>query len=117
MNFFESGREMNVFELGSVAAPASGLIAGWTVANGHSVTVRFACATGGLLIGALAYFGLVVPSGFVWSCVRNPDAPPERPGAIEWVAGTTNVLLAALSPIVSWELVSFTVRRLLGAPS
>jgi hypothetical protein len=91
---------MNVFELGSDAAPASGLIAGWTVANGHSVTVRFAGAIGGLLIGALAYFGLVLPSMFIWSRVHKPNAPRERPGAIECVAGTTIVLLAALSPIV-----------------
>jgi hypothetical protein len=106
--------KMNVFELGIVAAPISGLVAGIAAAKGHSAAVVFACATGGFLIGALAYLGPVLSSTFVWSRVRKPDAPPERPGAIEWVAGTTIVLLAALSPVVAWAVVSFAVRRLLG---
>ncbi len=106
--------KMNVFELGIVAAPISGLVAGMTAAKGHSAAVGLACAIGGFLIGAVAYLGPVLASAFVWSRVRNPDAPPERPSAIEWVAGTTVVLLAALSPIVAWVVVSFTVPRLLG---
>jgi Na+/proline symporter len=109
--------KMNVFELGIIAAPIAGLVAGSRAATGHGPTVVVVCSLGGLLIGAAAYFGPVFASGFIWSRVRDPETPPDRPGSIEWVAGTAVVLLAALSPLVAWVVAGYSVSRLLGFAS
>ena len=114
LNGITLSRKMNVFELGIIAAPITGLIAGTSAANGQTTGVVLACALGGAVIGGAAYFGTVLASGFIWSRVRDPEAPPERPGAIEWTAGTAVVLLAALSPVMAWWLVRLIVPRLLG---
>ena len=105
---------MNAFELGIIAAPITGVVAGISAAKGHPTAIVLACAVGGAAIGAVAYFGPVLASGFIWSRVRDPEAPPERPGPIEWAVGTATVLLAALSPVVAWCLVRLIVPRLLG---
>lgn len=105
---------MNVFELGIIAAPIAGLIVGATAAKGHAAGIVLACAGGGALIGAAAYFGPVLASGLIGSRVRDRNAAPRRPGKAEWSAGTVVVLLAALSPIIAWWLVRLIVPRLLG---
>jgi hypothetical protein len=105
---------MNEFELGIIAAPITGLIAGTSAAKGQTTGVVLACAVGGAVIGAAAYFGPVRASAFVWSRVRDPEAPPDRPGAIEWFAGTAVVVLAVLSPVIAWWLVRLIIPRLLG---
>jgi hypothetical protein len=107
-------RKMNVFELGIIAAPIAGLVAGASAAKGQTAGTLIACALGGAVIGAAAYFGPVLASGLIWSRVRDPEAPPERPGAIEWTAGTAVVLLAAASPFMAWWLVRLVIPRLLG---
>lgn len=106
---------MNVFALGIVAAPVTGLIDGMCAARGHPTATVLACALGGAVVGAAAYSGPVLTSGLVWSRVRDPEARPERPSAIEWTAGTAVVLLAVLSPIFAWWLVRLIFPRLLGA--
>jgi hypothetical protein len=104
---------MNVFELGMIVAPVTGFIAGVSAARGQTNGILLACALGGAAMGVAAYFGSVVASGFIWLRVRDQEAPPERPSATEWAAGTAVVLLAALSPVIAWCLVRLIVSRLL----
>jgi hypothetical protein len=105
---------MNVFELGIIAAPVSGLAAGIRAASGHGSGTVVACALGGVLIGAAAYFGPVLASGYLWSRVRDPDAPAEHPGAADWITGTTVVLMAMASPFIAWFVASYAISRLIG---
>jgi hypothetical protein len=104
---------MNVFELALVVAPVAGCIAAMKSAAGHSPAFVAACAVAGLVIGAVSYFGPVFAATWLWSRVRNPDAPPDRPGAIEWLTGTAAVTFAAVSPIVAWFVATYGVSRFL----
>lgn len=105
---------MNVFELGIIAAPVSGLAAGMRAASGHGSGTIVACTVGGLVIGAVAYFGPVFASAYLWSHVSDPDASAEHTGAADWIIGTTVVLLAMASPFIAWFASSFAMSRLLG---
>jgi heme/copper-type cytochrome/quinol oxidase subunit 3 len=105
---------MNVFELATIVAPLAGMVAGISAAAGQSLGIVLACAIVGILIGAAALFGPFFAAYFVYERVRDPNAPPESPGAIEWLAGTTVVLVAAASTVIAWLVANFALSRLIG---
>jgi len=104
---------MNVFELAIVVAPLSGCIAAVRSASGHGPAVIAGCAVAGLVIGAVALLGPCFTATWLWSRRHDPDAPADNPGAVEWLAGTAEVLFAAFSPIISWLVAAHVVSCLL----